>query len=140
MDQERNNQFVVEIPGARIEIRPDGILHVHVTVDTEMTMEHAKAIVAARTELAQGRKYPLLSTASKYTLPNKEVRDYIASERRSELVLADAIVFNGLGQRLMANIFLKINKPVRPIRVFTEKEEAVDWLLSLGMAQKRSGT
>lgn len=118
----------IDVPAARISLRKDGIMHVHIKVEIDFQLKHSKEIVAARNKLANGNPYPILYTATKFVLPSKEVREYVASEGRSELVLADAFVINSLPQRLVAQLYRKINRPVRPTRVFESKNDAISWL------------
>ena len=44
-------------------------------------------------------------------------------------VVAQAIVVKWLAQRLIANVFMEINKPNYPMRVFNDEESAVKWLM-----------
>lgn len=44
--------------------------------------------------------------------------------------IADAIVVNGMSQRIMANLYLRFNRPIRPTKVFTDQESAAFWLMS----------
>jgi hypothetical protein len=44
-------------------------------------------------------------------------------------VVANAVLIRWLGQRLIANVFITINKPPYPTRVFTDEAKAVKWLL-----------
>ena len=42
--------------------------------------------------------------------------------------IAKAIVLNNLGMRIIANFFLKFNKPVREHRIFDNELDAYFWL------------
>ena len=44
-------------------------------------------------------------------------------------VIANAVVVKWLAQRLIANVFMEVNKPPYPMRVFTDEKKAVNWLL-----------
>lgn len=118
----------VDIDAAKIELRPDGIMHVHVKVPMNFELKHSMQIVEARTQLAQDRSYPILYTSGQLVIPSAEVREYVASEPRSKLVTADAFIVNSLPQRIIANFYLKWNKPVRPTKMFDKEEEAIAWL------------
>lgn len=118
----------IDIPAATIRIREEGFLHIHIKIEDEFTIEHSASIVKARTELAANRKMPILYTTTKFVIPSKEVREYVATESRSELVVADAFVIHSLPQRLMVRFFLQFNKPVRPTRFFEDEALAIEWL------------
>lgn len=119
-------QLITE--SADIAIRADGIMHVHVKIELDFKLEHSMEIVAARTQLAAGRPFPILYTATTFVIPTSEVRQYVASEDRSELVLADAFVINSLPQRITAKLYRVINRPVRPTRIFENEMDAIEWL------------
>lgn len=112
---------------ATVELREDGILHVHIKEKQTFEMEDSEKVFTTRERIAEGRKAPVIYTCTQFVIPSKEVREFVASEERSGLVLADAFVVNSLPQKLMANIFIKINKPVRPTKVFNNFEAACEW-------------
>ncbi|CAG5076285.1 DUF7793 family protein [Parvicella tangerina] len=117
----------VDLRSARIELRPDGVLHIDIKLDQVFEIEDSIAIIEARTKLVNGKRTPIVYTCTEFVIPSKEVREFVASEKRSELVIADAFVVNSLPQKLVANLFIKINKPVRPTKVFSNFDEACEW-------------
>lgn len=112
---------------ATVELREDGIMHIHIKETQTFEMEDSEKVFKLREKMAGGRKAPMIYTCTQFVIPSKEVREFVASEERSGLVLADAFVVNSLPQKLMANIFIKINKPVRPTKVFNNFEAACEW-------------
>jgi len=44
---------------------------------------------------------------------------------------AEALVVKSLTQRITANIYLKLNKPLKPFKIFNTEREASRWLHSL---------
>lgn len=118
---------IVEIECALLELRHDGILHIHIKNEDTFEIDDSRALVEARVELVGERKTPIVYTATKFVIPSKEVREFVATESRSTNVLADAFVINSLPQRLMATMFVTINKPVRPTRIFYHFDDALDW-------------
>lgn len=116
-----------EIGCAKMILRDDGILHIHIKVDEVFEMADSIELLKTRTALVAGRKTPIIYTCTQFVIPSKEVREFVASEARSTLVLADAFVVNSLPQRLMANLFIRINKPVRPTKVFNNFDAACLW-------------
>ncbi len=47
-----------------------------------------------------------------------------------DFTIADAIVVNGISQRIMANLYLRFNKPKTPTKIFADEESAAFWLMS----------
>ena len=114
---------------AEIYLRKDGIMHVHIMVKNSFELQHSMQIVEARTKLAENKPYPILyTTEHTFVTPSPEVKQYVASEERSALVLADAFVIKSLPQRLAAKMFSNFNKPVRPSKFFSNEADAILWL------------
>lgn len=119
----------VGVPSADIVIYSNGIMHIHIKVRNTLDISHSMEIVEARTTLAQGNKYPVLYTTEySFVTPSKEVNNYVASEERSKLVIADAFVMKSLPQRLAAKTYMMFKGPVRPSRFFSNESDAIEWL------------
>jgi len=120
-----------EVDAAEINICTNGIMHIHVKVKGVFSIEHSKEIVAARTSLAGNRKYPVLYTLEDaFLTPSKEVSQYVASDERSTLIIADAFIVESFPQRLAARAYRLFSKPVRPTAFFSTKGKAIQWLQS----------
>jgi hypothetical protein len=119
-----------EVPSARIMIREDGIMHIHIKISTSFEIENAIEIVEAREKLAEGKAHPILYTSKyRFVTPSKEVKEYLStSNQRNALVLADGFIIGSFSQRLAAKIYLKLNKPIIPTAFFSNEEEAIRWL------------
>lgn len=119
----------VDLPAADIFIYSNGIMHIHIKVRNTLGISDSKEIVEARTTLAQGNKYPVLyTTEHSFVTPSKEVNSYVASEKRSELVLADAFIIKSFPQRLAAKSYMLFKNPVRPTNFFSNEDDAINWL------------
>lgn len=121
-----------EVPSARIMIREDGIMHVHIKISTSFEMENSLEIIAAREVLADGKRFPILYTAEyRFVTPSREVKEFLSSSNeRAALVAADAFVIGSFSQRLAAKIYLKLNMPSVPTAFYSTQEEAIKWLLN----------
>ena len=58
----------------------------------------------------------------------KEARDYFAKDDGIKLLLASALVADSVLGKFIGNFFLQINKPILPLRLFTDEKEAYKWL------------
>jgi hypothetical protein len=103
----------------RIECEED------VVYDVQMVRENLSCI----RKLAEGKLVPVYSLAGKYTLATKEAREYVAKAEMSRTILsAEAFVVQSASQRIIANFYLRINKPRIPTAFFKKEEDAVKWL------------
>lgn len=105
----------------------DEILFI-ICTDKIIDLKIAQQIVKYRLEASKGKKYPILSDYRIVRELSKEAREFLASEDGAEGVYADAIFINTPIGSMIANFYLKINKPLVPTKLFTDEEPAKKWL------------
>jgi hypothetical protein len=93
-----------------------------------LNLDIAKACVEARIFFAKGKSYPILVDMTGLKSTSKEASRYMAT-MGATLVSAGALVVGSPFNRFMGNIFLKIDKPPVPTRLFTREIEAKEWLM-----------
>lgn len=106
----------------------DNVIHIHLKSGQEIELSDAVFIVEAMGKLGKGRKFPILIDAGEFSSVDKEARIFSAAAESNLYTLADAIAYCNLAQKLLANFYIKYNKPTVPTRVFPTKEEALIWL------------
>jgi len=111
-----------------VTLMKEGILHIHLKDHSEITLNDAVFAVEEMGKLAKGKKRPVFIDAGEFCTIDKEARIFSASEESNIYTLADAIAYNNLGQKLIANFYLKQNNPSVPTKAFSETEEAIKWL------------
>lgn len=117
------------VSAADIEIYENGIMRIHVKIKNSFSLPNSKEIVEARTQLAQGKKHPVMYTAEySFVTPSKEVTEYLSTNERTKLVLADAFVVKSFSQRLAAKSYLLMVKPKKPTAIFSSEDKAILWL------------
>ena len=58
----------------------------------------------------------------------REAREYGSSPEGNTLSKGAAIVVKNIGQRLLADYYLKYNKPALPTKIFSKREKALSWI------------
>jgi hypothetical protein len=112
-----------------LHFRNDGILHVHVISEQEITKEQVKETVILTKSILKGERVPhLISTEKPYVIPDNEARQYLASKSREEISCADAYILKSLAQKIIAKFYIRINKPRIPTNFFTDEDSATKWL------------
>ncbi len=117
-----------ELKKAVVFLRPDGIMQIDAKETDEMFLEDFREIVDTIGVIGGGKKYPVLSVAKGYINIDKEARKYSAREEGNRFTLADAFVLQSLALMIIGNFYLKIDKPIRPTRMFSNTDNAVKWL------------
>ncbi|SDH66786.1 SpoIIAA-like [Pedobacter terrae] len=91
------------------------------------TVENIKANVALVKEITNNKKVPLLIYLKNSPVPDKETRKF-STEQLPQIYTAMAMVSKpGLAHLIMKMLFKFQNPPI-PIKSFTDKEKAMEWL------------
>lgn len=122
----------VEFPYATVEYK-EPIVYFRVTKPIVFSEEKILAVIAAGRKLCNDRPHMLLTDVRVLAELTPKARKAGASKENTKNLLAQAIVVRWLGTRLAINVFMQVNKPHYPVKVFTNEAKAVKWLL----AQKR---
>ena len=63
----------------------------------------------------------------------KEARDNAVKIEDQSSLGASAVIVNNLAYKLIANFYMRFNKPKRPFKTFSNEKDAIEWLLTLKM-------
>ncbi len=121
----------VQLPHTKIELRDDGIIQFFHKDTFQFTMSEIKEMEEVVLKITKGVTHKSLMVAGDFTNVDLEVMKHLSSSENTLVSLADAFVLNSFAQKLLANFYLKINKPVLPTKIFNKVDEAEAWLLSL---------
>lgn len=111
-----------------LHLRADGIMYIRISPEKEETVELVKEMVAKMGEMVNYQPVPLLAKHEDFALPGKANRDYWAKKESCPYSKADAFMIGSTGLQLIANIYLRVNKPERPTKMFTDQNKAIEWL------------
>lgn len=111
-----------------ISLREDGLVQIDINAEAEVTLEEVIEGTDYIMSVVEDRKFPVLFIAKEFSVPSSESRDYLAKKESLPYSLADAYVICSFPQKLIGNFYLKFNKPGRPTKIFTDKDEAIKWL------------
>lgn len=119
------------LPHTKIELRDDGIIQFFYGDHTEYTMKETEELERAVEKMTGGVTHKSLRIAGKFSNIDVDVMKYLSRGRGTLFTLADSFVLQSLAHKIIANFYLRINKPVLPTRFFNKIEEAEAWLQSL---------
>lgn len=77
-----------------------------------------------------GRFYNIYEFES-FAEMDPEVREWAAETSGNNYTYVDALVISNLAQKIIANFYLKFNKPASPTKIFTSVDKAYEWILSV---------
>ena len=119
----------VDLGHSVLTLLASGIVRIQCAEDVVYDVQKIKENLATIQKISGGKKVPVFSLAGKYTLATKEAREFVAKAEVSRKILtAEAFVVQSTAQRIIANFYLRINKPKIPTAFFKSEVDAVEWL------------
>ncbi len=117
---------------ADVWINRDNVVIMYFRAVDHHTLEDAKEVVRAHHEVAGGIRTPVLADITGVTTgANREAREYYVAEESSQLKTGMAMLVSSPLQRMIGNIFFRMNRPPYPSKLFTDREAAFAWLATL---------
>lgn len=105
----------------------DGILFFKYREGLYIDLSVAKRVVADRLSFQNEVMLPVLCDSRGIVFTDKAARDYLASSG-SLMAKAVALLVKENASLTLSTFYLKINKPSVPTQIFTEKEQALEFL------------
>lgn len=107
----------------------NSIIRIKVFPGVELEKEDAVEMRKGLLLVSSGKKYAVLLDATETFSTSNEARTLIASKEYSFDRIATVMLIGTLANRLVANFFIKVNKPHSPTKIFSLEAAGVAWLL-----------
>lgn len=127
---------VIETDEAILGLRDDGIVHVFYKAHSELDVPLQIKLVNLYDELTDGKKARFIFQADEYCTITKEARDNAVNLESRSAVRASAIIVQNVAYKLIADFYLKFNKPKSPYKVFSDFDQAVAWLKTIRIEEE----
>lgn len=118
---------VIKTKTAKIWLGKDGIVRIINRAGSQTDLKEAKMNVVA-TEKFGDRKRPTFMDISNIRSISKEARTYFSSNEASRRTKVMAMLIGSSVSRIIGNVYLDLDHPPYPVRLFTSKEKAFEWL------------
>ena len=119
--------FLEETKYARYFIET-GIMHIIFQPELVITIEVAKQMSEDRIRICKGVGMPLYVDANALASIDTQARKYFATGESLLYAKAVGILAESLVTKLAVNLYMKVDKPLVPVKLFTTREKALKWL------------
>jgi hypothetical protein len=129
MSETQPEHFHLKFPLADLIL--DGyILAIRLKEGRDITLDAIKEIYKASNDNLKGKHVAMLLDTCETNLMRfpDSVMDYAANNENSHKEIAMAILIPGFGHRIIANFFIKLNRPKTPVKIFEKEADALIWL------------
>jgi hypothetical protein len=93
-----------------------------------LTLPMAIDAVKAMKDLIDGKQVVALTFSDEVETTDKDARQYFHENGNAPNIIASAYVVDHAWKAASANFMLKLSKQTRPVRVFSNEEQARKWL------------
>jgi len=107
----------------------ESVLYVELFPGHEISLEDSIAHSKAGETLTKGVLHCAYIKALGNIDISSEARKYGSAPEIQKNLIAQAVLVNSLATRIAGNFFIRFNKPPKPIRIFTNPEDAKSWLM-----------
>ena len=121
-----------ELKRAIVQYRKDGIVHVIYKSGNTITVEDCHEMAKFIALIGVCDKYRILTEPQEGANITDKARALLASKLGNRYTLKTAILCSSIIHEMIGNFFIRMNQPYRPTKLFTNKEEAIEWLLAFG--------
>jgi hypothetical protein len=116
-----------------IEFWDNGITYIKIEDNAQVELKDSQnQYDYLKSKYDETNKYRVLVETGRYTSISKEAREFATVPERNEMTMATAVIVKSLAHRLVINFIINFTKQqTMKMRMFDNKQKAIDWLLSL---------
>ena len=126
--QEKEVGMYRETKKIKFTFGADNILRTECFPNTIMTLEDGKESTRISAEMVNFQPKPLLCDLTNVVKMTQECRRHFAGEEHATTYSKAALIVTSPISKVIGNFFLGLNKPLKPTRLFTNKEDGLKWL------------
>lgn len=105
----------------------DGVLWHRIDDAATVTEDDAAPVIDAVRSLTGGTPCPAIVDMRHISFATAAARREFGGPESDEMESATALIVRNTGSRLMAQAFLRLSRPRRPIEVFVDSRRAKEW-------------
>jgi hypothetical protein len=106
----------------------NGILIMEYKPGLVMNIDNAKEMVNDRIKVSNGVTRPLLLKAKNFISMDRATMKFYKTKEVVQHVTCAAFILDSAMGKLAGNIFLTLEKPLVPTKIFTDEQKALEWL------------
>lgn len=138
MNSQASDVPFVKLDFCEVVLRNDGIIQIDIFPASEITARSVQQMIDACLSLTGGIPYPVIIFVGEFSSFSKDAREFSATPEGKAACTAEAYVIDNLGHYLVGSIYLKVNKPVKPVAFFYNKNHALKWLQNFKVTGERT--
>lgn len=118
----------LDYPDVNLQLKSNDIVYVLFKDNCTLDVPLQLRLLDYYRDITEGKLMHFLFFAAENVSITKEARDNAILIEDQSMVGASAIIVNNLAYKIIANFYMKVNKPKRPLKAFGNEEDAIKWL------------
>ena len=134
MPQSKKNIYAInelDYPEVNLRLMSNNLVYVLLKDNCNLDVPLQMRLLDYYREITNNTLMPFLFLVGDNVTITKEARDNAVKIEDESMLAASAVVVDNLPYKLIANFYLKFNKPKRPYKVFSKEEDAIKWLKTI---------
>lgn len=119
----------VVLKHSTIVLREDGMLELYTHDNHVYEIDHVKENVEIFGNLINQKGAPVIIIGGSQTSTTAAARKFMASAESLKYSWCEAFVLSSLAQKILISLYIRIDKPLVPTKVFRDKDAAAYWCL-----------
>ncbi len=119
----------IDLSEVNIQLKSNGIVYVFFKDNCVLDVKLQLIMVDEYNKITNHKLTPSIFFAGDNVSITKEARENAVSLEDKSPLSPTAIVITNLAYKLIAEFYMKFNKPKRPYKIFKNEKDAVEWLL-----------
>lgn len=120
---------VTEINCAIIRLIENDIVHIAYKENHWVQVDDFREAFAVYDEYASEKPMRILVELPTHSSATSEAAKF--AEKQTHQAIAEAVFIHTMGQRLLIRFYILFHKKRHPMKIFTNKENAIEWLNSI---------
>ena len=121
----------LDFQDVNIQLKSNEIVYVLFKDNCVIDIDFQMRLLDYYIDITGGKLMPFIFLAAENVSVTKEARDNAILIENQSMVGASALIVTNLAYKIIANFYMKVNKPKRPLKAFGNEEEAIKWLQTL---------
>ncbi|MGP8217413.1 MAG: STAS/SEC14 domain-containing protein [Bacteroidia bacterium] len=113
----------------------NGIVYEIFKKNSILDLPLARQVVQERLKVSNCNYTPIFIDLRNIFYTDTKARKYLATQEAVNYITAGAMLLDNEIMKLAGNIFIKIDKPLIPTKLFTDRDKALLWLQSYKHSQ-----
>ena len=121
----------------QMNVKEDNLIFINIFENATIEIPEVDEMYKSFTALANNEACFLIVTPGHGNTSSEEARKY-AAKLKGKNVIAEALIINNLAIRLLANFYIKVNRPKQKIKIFSTTASALVWINSIKAKSSQS--